>query len=469
MGMFFTEGESKIRPGVYSRYEKNVGSNVAGATNGIVAAVFQANWGPLKSVSVLNGIDEVSPLYGKALTTDVLTEVFNGGASEVKAVRLGSGGTNGTATLKDTSTTPAVAINLTTKYPSDRALQIMIRTALGDTSTKEFIVYEDNILLEKLSFPSSANGEVDALLSVGANSQFFVFAKADNYAGNGVVATIAATPITKGTNPSITNAEYSAAFLLLEPYRWNTICVDTIDTSVHALLDAYMTRVYAGGKKGFDVVGEPTSVDIATREAHARAYNNYLTIYVGGGVLTAAGKLEGYQMAARIAGMVAAVPSNQCLTHMAIKGALAPIELLTNAQYEQSIKNGMLTFSASADGTVWVEEGITTLVTPSGEDDEGWKKIKRTKIRLELFQRADDTLEKLIGKVNNDSDGQATVLQNLKGVLNAMIAETKLLPGATVKLSSASADSAYFEFAVDDIDALEKIYLVYKFRYSAAA
>lgn len=76
----------------------------------------------------------------------------------------------------------------------------------------------------------------------------------------------------------------------------------------------------------------------------------------------------------------------------------------------------MLTFSLSAGDTVWIESGINTLVLPPSNEDEGWKKIKRTKIRFELLQRLNDTVAPLIGKINNDDDGRMTIIQLSNGV-----------------------------------------------------
>ena len=53
-----------------------------------------------------------------------------------------------------------------------------------------------------------------------------------------------------------------------------------------------------------------------------------------------------------------------------------------------------------------MEQGINTLVLPTAKEDEGWKKIKRVKVRFELFQRLNDTVEPLIGRINNDPDGR---------------------------------------------------------------
>ena len=44
MGIFFTVGENKKRPGVYQRYENVGGVSIAGATDGIVACCIRSNW-----------------------------------------------------------------------------------------------------------------------------------------------------------------------------------------------------------------------------------------------------------------------------------------------------------------------------------------------------------------------------------------------------------------------------------------
>ena len=86
------------------------------------------------------------------------------------------------------------------------------------------------------------------------------------------------------------------------------------------------------------------------------------------------------------------------------------LEILTNSQYEQSIDAGMLTFSTSSSGNVWIESAIMTLNMLQGEDAKGWKKIKRTKIRKELMNMASARVEPLIGNIYNNDDGRATVM-----------------------------------------------------------
>ena len=479
MGIFFTAGEKKIRPGVYQRYENRGTGPLAGAVNGIVAAVYKSNWGPLGEVETI-GSDEAGSLTarmggGENGTIDVVSEAFNGGATTVLAVRLGSGGTNGTLPLKDTtSSTPADAITLTTKYPGSRTFKITIRDKLGDATAREFLVTEDTTVREKIEFPASTNGEVDALVeAVNSSSSYFTAQKASSYSGTGKLALIAEQAITEGTDPTVNTEDYSTAFNLLEPYRFNVLCTDSNEVAVHALVSAYIDRVYQGGKiECFGVVAEPVTVDLDDRMSHAKAFNSYNMVYIGGGWTDAQGiRYEGYKAGARMAGMIAAVSSAESLTHTSISGATEPLERLTDSQYKATIQSGMLTFSTSADGIVWVESAITTLVSPSGEDDEGWKKIKRTKIRKELMARVSDSVEPLIGKINNDSDGQANIIKVAKGVCSAMYSEKKILAGYSVELDEANppeGDSAWFLIYADDVDSIEKAYFVYGFRYSAS-
>ena len=471
MAGFFTIGETKVRPGVYSRYENNSGVLAASTVNGIAACTIKSNWGPLEQVVILESTEQARSVYGENNnTTSLIDELFLGGAQVVKAVRLGTGGTPGTFVLKDTSSEAQDAINVSCKCAGNRVFQYLLRTTLTDENVKEFCLYENNRLLERFTFAVSEQ-EVDGLIAATANSTYLTFTKAESYSGTNKLATVTQTAITTGTDPVITNADYSAAFVLLEAHRYNTICIDSDDAQLHSLLTAYVDRVYGEGKMGFAVIGEPLSVEFDTRASHAKAFNDYKTIYMGGAWKDAVGNVyEGWKAAARIAGMVAAIPSNQSITHKAITGATEVVERLTNSQYETAINSGMLTLSTSAAGTVWVESGITTLVTPGGEDDEGWKKIKRTKNRMELMTRANDTIEPLIGNVNNNSDGQATVLQALQGLLNDMVAEDKLAAPSTVELDANNApagDSAWFVFDITDVDTLEKVYLVFKFKFSA--
>jgi hypothetical protein len=470
MAQFFIIGEKKIRPGVYFRYENYGTPPVAGADDGKCAAVFKSNWGPLGAAVLLEGYESISKVYGDGGangTTAVALEEFKGGAKTVRAVRLGTGGTPGVYNIKDSD--DANVAQLTLKYPGSRALSVTIRPTLDDANISELLILEGTSQLERVTFQNmDASDNVAALIEAAAGSAYFTLSFTAT--STKTIAPVDQAAIAGGTDPTITVASYGAAFELLEAHRWNVLAIDTEDTPTQTLMQLFIDRIYQDGKFAMGVVGEPTSVPFETRLSHASAYNDYKMIYVGNGFLDISGvALEGYLAAARIAGLVAGTPSNESITHLAITGAVDIIEPLTNGQYERAIASGMLTFSLSAANTVWVEVGISTLILPGTKEDAGWKKIKRAKVRFELMQRLNDTVETLVGRVNNDPDGRMTIIQSSNAVCNAMVAERKLLAGAHCEIDPDNApegDSAWFLVYADDIDALEKMYFTFKFRFA---
>ena len=86
----FIIGEKKVRPGQYYRRFTDGGVETSGANNGVLAALFKSNWGPLNKefdldVSMRNNL---SDYYGNG--TEILKEGFIGGATTIRAVRIGS-------------------------------------------------------------------------------------------------------------------------------------------------------------------------------------------------------------------------------------------------------------------------------------------------------------------------------------------------------------------------------------------
>ncbi len=472
MGAFFIKGEQKVRPGVYKRYENRGNPPVAGADDGKCAATVRSNWGPVGTAVTLEKDTDITKYFGNGgenSTTDCPLLQFKGGSRLIYAVRLGNGGTQGSLEIKDSES--AAVLKLVLKYPGSRAFHITIRPTLADAAKKELLILEGTEQLEKIEFAAGGN-ESAALLAAYAEAGSDYFTLSAIAESESELAPIEQAAITPGTDPEITAESYSKAFEILEGarYRWNCIAIDTDDVAIQMLLQTYLNRIYDNGKAAIGFIGEPTSVDFETRLIHASAYNDYQIVYVGNGYTDLAGTVyEGWRAAAYISGLVAGTPSDQSITHTAITGAVDLTETLTNNQYERAIKAGMLTFSVSSANTVWVEQGINTLVLPKSNDDAGWKKIKRVKVRFELFQRIDDTVEPQIGRLNNDDDGRKTVVQICNSVCNSMVAEKKLLTGAHVEEdpdNPPQGDSAWFLVYADDIDALEKMYFTYKFRFA---
>lgn len=467
MAIFFAEGESKTRPGVFQRYS-NIGfDTVTGGRDGICAIPVQANWGPLGKVIKNTRVSDLTKnygagTYGTGYTVPAAAAMFDGGASVVYTYRLGTGGTQASKEL-------ASGLTATAKYPGTLAISVAVREALGNSSIKQFMVYTGTTLVETWNFEADGENEGENLVDAVANSNYV---DVTGTAATVPILAVASGALTGGVNPTVTNENYSNAFSALEPYFYNAIALDVeddADMTLSLLLQAYKESALTMGKTGFAVVGEKTNVAFETRCAHARAFNDAMVVYLGGGYMAGNENNDGVMAICYTAGVIASTPANQGITHCVVKGATNLCETLTYSQYEMAIQSGMLLLSMSHDGNVWYDSGVDTLVAPSANQDNGWMKIRRTKVRFELFDRLDRALAPKVGRVSADNDGLADVIQGGQRVVDAMATEGKLMPGAVFCADPANpmaGDSAWFLIQVDDIDSLEKVYLHYQFRHS---
>lgn len=470
MGALFRAGEQKIRPGVYRRYENAGGSSLPGAVYGVFAIPVHATFGPLATVSTF-GADQVGDLkamYGTGGTVDAALALFDGGATKVFVYRLGTGGTTASVSLQAEGEAGGEVVTLKTKYPTSDEYSVTIKPVLGDAMKKQLLVYLGTQLLESIDYIASTDEQADFVATVNAKSKYLT---ASAGTATGALAAIANASLTGGTEPTVDTESYSEAFTAFEAFKWNMLVLDTVDVAVHALVQAYIDRIFNDGALGVCALGEPTTVAFADRCSHAKAFNDEKIIYLGSGYEDSDGnKVDGYYAIAKQAGIIGSLESNNSATHTVVPGAVGVLEALKNSQYETAIESGMILLSPNDEGQVWFDSAINTLVTPNADQDDGWKKIRRTSTRFELFDRLDRAVAPLIGKVNCDNIGIGDVITRGQAILDAMVGEKKLKPGASIVEDAEyrrGSDYAFFVIAVDDLDSLEKIYLRYQFRFSA--
>ena len=466
MAGYFSIGESKIRPGAYFNVSKKGEENEFGAVDGVVAVLFKAAFGPLGTVRVIEREDGYAQIYGEGGTTDALREALYGGAQKLIACRVGNGGTAETVSLAAATGN----VVLTAKYPGKMNFTVSVREKLADDTRKECIIYSSTQEFEKVNF-AAGDDEAKALVDGFAKSKNFT-AKLEGEGAAGVITNVSQSAFTPGVDPEATNADYSKALEEVEKHYFNTICVDTEDSGVHNLLSAFLDRIYEAGQFGIGVVAEKPTLDFDERIASALGFDKENMVYIlNANVKAKEETLEGYQVAALVAGMIAACPSNQSLTHTVIDRYTEIGEIFTNSQYEKAIKNGCVALAYNTDNKVWLDAAVNTLIHPDENHDEGWKKIRRVKTRYELLYRANAQADALVGKVDNDVNGRATIVGKLQKIVNDMVQESKLVSG-TVTESIAyvpDGDSCYFDIDVIDKDSAEHVYLFYKFRFSTQA
>lgn len=462
----FMIGETKVRPGAYFNLNKKGDGALAGAINGIVGVLFKSDWGPLNEAVEISVDDGYYSTYGNGGSTDAIGLAFEGGAVTAVCCRVGNGGTQGNVKLNlEEGDTEAVSI--TAKYVGSKKFTVSIKDKLSDDTQRECIIYDGTKEFEKVTF-AKGDDEVAALVAAFSNSKNFTVAKVGSASGE--LAAVTQTAMTAGTDPTTQVQDYSNGLEALEPYFLNTVCVDTEDQAVHGLLDSFLDRIFDVGQLAMGVVGEKSTVDLEDRIAHAAAYNSEKIIYVLNGSVssTSYGEIDGYQTAAKIAGMIAACAANTSLTHTVLDKVTGLNERLTPTQMTKAEQSGCLVLSVNKNKQVWIDNAINTLVTPADNQDDGWKKIRRTKTRYEMITRMNDQADSLVGKVDNDKNGRATIISQLQGIGDTMIEEGKLTACSVTESTvyQADGDSAWFEIDCIDKDSAEHIYLMYYFRFS---
>ncbi len=463
----FLLGEQKVRPGTYFRRER-AGYSVEGATNGVLAVLFQSNWGALnKNVDVdQTMLNELEDYYGDG--AEIIREGLLGGAITVRCVRVGGNdGTCASVTLKTVageSTPAADAVKISAKYPGNRSFTASIRSDLV-SGKRQLIIYDGTDIFSSVSFDTGTD-EAKNLVEAMANNRHFTATKI----AAGVLADVTQAALTGGTNPTVNAASYDNGTNILERYRWNCIVADSNDNAVKSILNAFVKQSYETGHLGFACIAGQSSETLETRMQYAASINDEKIVYVLNGWTSTDGiTYDGWRAAARIGGMISRVETNSSLTHTVISNAFELIEPLTNGEMIQAEQKGCLVLSLNDEDQIWIDNAINTLITEGTDQDAGWKKIRRTKCRFELMDRINRTHDRLIGKINNDENGRATVVAAAQRIINEMIGEGKLVFGSYVEedpAHPAEGDSAWFKIHVLDLDSLEKIYLTYVFRYN---
>lgn len=461
MAYTYLAGEKKVRPGVYQRISKRGTDNVVSALNGVVAFAMTASWGPVDKVVKCENAKSVRETFGTGASVEAACSIFEAGASVVYIKRLE--GENGTAGTIGTAAIGSV-VNLNALYPSGRTLDVTVKLKAGDATKKQIVIKEGTTILENLEFAANETDETESFMNAVKLSAYITAEKL----AAGVITTGDYT--LTGTDPVVTAADYADAFYALEPYNYNVLVTDSIETGVFSTLCAYAEESYENGKLIMVVGGADPTTSLADRMANAAACNSARIVYFGGSWTDIDGnEIKGAAAMAYIAGIIAATPANRSVVHKVISKATDVPEKLTNSQYIEAIKNGLLMVSVGPDRQVWIDSGINTLINPTDEQDEGWKKIRRVRTRYELMDRIDRTLAPKIGNINCDADGIAYIIQSATGVIKEMIAEKKISAGTFYEdpENPYEGDSAWFIIEADDIDSLEKIYLHYQFRYVA--
>lgn len=351
------------------------------------------------------------------------------------------------------------AVEIESAHVGERDFTVSVRTNLI-TDKRQLLIYSGTDVYATFTF--GGEDEAQSLVDAMKTSKLFNARKISA----GKLADVTQIQMTGGKNPTVTNSHYERGTNALERYKWNCIVADSNSASVNGILSAFVRQSYETGHLGMACIAGDSSQTLEERMSYAASCNDEKIVYVLNGWVSNDGTVyDGWRASARIGGMIAGCESGVSLTGTVISDALELIEPLTNGEVTRAIEHGCLALTLNSSGQVKIDYAINTLVTPDANCDDGWKKIKRTKIRFEAVDRITASCEKLVGRVNNDSNGRGTLLATAQGVLNEMTGEGKLYEGSNIvedESHKPQGDTAYFVLTLADIDSLEKILLTFR-------
>jgi hypothetical protein len=480
----WTPGAILPEPGVGFRITRRGGTGLGGLPFGVAAAVFASSWGPVGVVTDVFNVQQAKTVFGDDATAKIVQDAIDGGATKVRCVRLGgSGAAAGSKNLLDTTGSPITAATFTNRYPGDRVIGVTITDNLADGALRDFKIWEqiDSVwtLRQVVSFKKRGSSPADpaaveptelanAFAAAGSDWGTIAFVAA----GSNILATISSpSAVSGGVDPTPANGDYSTAFAALGAARgWNELIVDTASNAIHLIVASFITNQINSGNFVSAVVGQNTSVAIATRLAESAAFNHFGMSYVINGFTAGGVNYEGYRAAARYAGMIVTKPVSTATTRAVVTGATAVYGTLTDQDRTNALTKGAIVFASNSEGQVWVVQGLTTFITETGDYDAGWKKKRRQRTRFKAIQLIADTADKLAGVINNDPDGHATVL-GIGQQVATMMTNAREIRSLEMELDEsipAQGESATFRIGIVDMDSLEKLYFTFEFQYDTA-
>ena len=182
-----------------------------------------------------------------------------------------------------------------------------------------------------------------------------------------------------------------------------------------------------------------------------------INLIVGGSV--GGRSFSSAEYAPYIAGLIVGTPINEGITYATV--SLNEVNVrLTPAQIETAIQAGSLVLTDNEDGTIVVERGITTNV---GSVTAGSNKIRKTRTNMTVLNDVTSTANaNWIGKVNNNADGQASVISGIKGYLNEL-ANANVIYAEPLEVFldpnfRSEGDKMYIAIRYIEVDSAEEIY-----------
>lgn len=461
------------RPGLYSRFSAQATVAVTGGLTGVVGAVGKATQGPLDAVTTINSLQDYIDVYSddQVDTYNGVRNILQGGAREVLFARVD----------RDFSAVIASGANdlirLTTRNYQEGTLIAKVEI----TAQKVVLTLEDpagttvDTMAGGVSRPQTWTTDVDnatpaSVGVVGTVQELINKINEDSYAI--VVAQALPSDLTTVANNSFVavasvafvagSYDYSSAIDMIGAEDFSVLWVDlspvdsawaTVQSKVNSLRDD-------NGKYVQWVTGSESDslLDNAISDA---GVDDEAILFVHPGAKNTNETLQGYQLAARIAGMKASFGLGDSLTYKRIAGMTDVTIRYTSTDIERMINNGIMPIIYDGRG-VKIERGINTLITTTTEKPASFKKVKVVRILDAISNALNISIaDQVIGVIANNFEGRQLVLGAINDFLYGLSQDGVILPNYVVRSdpdNPPTLDRFFIVIGVQPVDSIEYVY-----------
>lgn len=379
---------NKILPGTYINVITQTTENHS-IENGVVALPYCLNWGPKASIIEVLATESATDIFNKlgydfssAENLLPIREIFKGGATKIILYNLNDG--------EKASCTYATA-----KHEGVRGNDIKIKIVanVDDPSKKDVSTIIDGTV-KGTQTVSKASELVD--------NDWVTFSK------SATLDLTAGTPLTGGTNGTITGTQHMAALEALEQKFFNALVCDATEKATVALYSAYVKRLRDSLGKCFQLVAYNAAEDyegvinVATKVATDNGAKESALVYW-------------------VAGKTVSRAFGKSNTNATYNGELTPVCTETQAQLEEAIKAGKLVFHTVGDEFKILLD-INSLTTAT--EEKGSLMAKNEVIRVtDYLNNSIASLfnSRYIGNVINSEAGRAHLRQDIASIQDELV------------------------------------------------
>lgn len=428
--------QNKKRPGAYINFKAVPRSLMTVGDRGIVAMGLPLSWGAEgKLIEVLSSdlIDGTSRKLVGFTAFDAESKLLAGALNycyKALVYRMDAGGTKATATVGN--------LTATAKYNGTFGNKINIAVVADDT-LYDIITYVDGAVVD--SQKVSVVGDIDGNDYV-------------DFSGTGALTATSGTPLTGGTDGTVTDATaYPALFALLKMAKWQVYACFSSENTYKANAITFIKQMR--DDEGRYVQGVISNYATADYEGIINSVSSVVIDDVTFSIT---------DFVAIVAGMTAGADINESNTARVVDSATKIVNPMTDTQIKAGLSAGQFIISESSSGRIKVEQDINSLHTFTSEKPYDFSKNRVIRALDEIGTTTKITWEdSYMGKVDNNDNGRAifkTDLMKYGAELQRLSAIQNFDGVADINVAKGEAiDAVVAEWNVQPVDAMEKLYL----------